>query len=107
MRGAGIVWFFRKEVASILSQFQIAVHSQWDISHNTTDYKRLGKLGDLCYNARTSEGIRCKFSPVSKGLHVARIDENTDGCFFGRRIPDNSANFGMAIYYTILSGKST
>ena len=84
MRDVGMVWFFRKGVANILSQFRIAVHSQWDISHNTTDYKRSERLDDLCYKVRTSEGIRCKFSPMSKGLHVARIDENTDGCFFGQ-----------------------
>ena len=83
----------------------MVVHSKWDISHNTIDYKRSERLEDLCYKVRTSEGVRYKFSHTSKGLHMLRIDKDTDECFFGRCIPDNCIDFGIAICHTILSNK--
>ena len=103
MRGVGTVWFFREGVANILSQFWIAVYSRWEIMRTTKDHRKIGYFEDLCYKIVTSEGIKCKFTPTLKGLHVLRVNEDTDGCFFGRSISDNSTACGMAMCHTILS----
>ena len=103
MRGVGIVWFFRDGVANIISQFRIAVHSKCDISYSTGDYKKSGRIEDLAYKVKTSEGIKCKFTPTEKGPYVLKIDKKTNGCFFGREIPDNETNFGMAMCHTMIS----
>ena len=77
--------------------------SKWDISYSTEDYRRLGRMEDLAYKVTTSEGIKCKFTPTEKGLHVLKIDQKTNSCFFGRKIPNNRINFGMAMCYAIIS----
>ena len=103
MRGVGTVWFFREGIVNILSQFQVAIYSKWDITYTTKDYRKTGRLEDLCYKVVTNEGIQCKFTPTSKGLHVLRVNEDTDDYFFGKSISDNGTDFSMAMYHTILS----
>ena len=60
-------------------------------------------MKDLAYKVTKSKGIRCKFTLTVKGLHILKVDEDTNGCFFGRKIPDNGTNFGLAMFYTIIS----
>ena len=57
MRDVRTVWFFREGVANILSQFQIAVHSKYNITYTTKDYRKRERLEDLCYKVVTKEGI--------------------------------------------------
>ena len=81
----------------------MTVHSKWDITHTTKDYRKIGHLEDLYQKVVTSKGIQCEFTPISKGLHVLQVNDNTDGCFFRRSILDNTTDFGIAICNTILS----
>ena len=67
------------------------------------DYEKSRHVKDLYYRVVTSEGVKCKFSLIPKGLYVLRINEDTNSCFFGRKILDNSTNFKLCMYYAMLS----
>ena len=68
--GVGTVWFYPPGVANILSQYRMAVFSNWDIEYSTKRFKKLGDVRDLSYNCVTSEGVEVRFDPTEQGLHV-------------------------------------
>ena len=64
----GTVWFYPKEVANILLQHIMALHSEWDIDYSTKLFRQSGDAEDLSYEVVTVEGFYCKFKPTLKGL---------------------------------------
>ena len=104
MRGFGTAWFYKQKVANILSQFWIVTHSNWNKSYATKNYRKSRRLvEDVVYEVITSEGVKCKFKLILNGLYVLKMSENTDRCFFGKKIYDNSIDCRMAMCYAILS----
>ena len=92
IRGVGIVWYYLKGVANILSQFMMALHGVWDIEYSTKTFNKTGIIEDLCFNVMKEEGFKCTFDPTSKGLHVHASDKSDCGNMFSSEGLEKNSN---------------
>jgi len=69
------------------------------ISYNTDKYSQTGKVEDLYYEILMREGVQYKFKLILEGLHAYLVLRNTDGNIFGSNMPNNSIDYGKAMYH--------
>ena len=63
--------------------------SKWKINGSTQKHLGSSVIEDVCYEVATTEGVRCNFKPVPKGLHTYEVSENTNGNIFGSLVADH------------------
>ena len=89
MPKVGAVWFYKKGVANILSQYRIATLSKWIIKYSTKRFHQTRRVKNLSYDVVTTEGIKCRFKLMPERLHVYEVSPVTNKNIFGTITIDN------------------
>ena len=75
-------------------QFRMIAHSKWHMAFDTSKHHSSSNIEDLSYDATILEGIKCKFSLTSEGLHVYKIRSRNRNNIFSNKTTDNVTMFG-------------
>ena len=78
----------------MLSQFRMVVFSKWRMTHNTYKHNQTGDVNALYYDAVTSQGFECKFTPDIQGLQAYKVNHKNRNKLFGSKVHDNGSMFG-------------
>ena len=72
--GVGVVWYYPKGSANVLSQYRMITLSRWSVHYSTDRYKNTGNPTDLAYVCTTTQKKVLRFTPTSQGLHCCPKD---------------------------------
>ena len=88
MPGVGVCWYYADGIVNVISQAKAVRENGFKIDYSTRKDKN--RLHDLTFLVKTKEGVKLKFVPNKKGLHVLNCksyyDPVNDGCVFGKWI---------------------
>ena len=103
--GVGIVWFFDKGIANIVSQFWLAAYSKWHMSYNTNKFHHTRNGCNLYYEVTTQERVKCQFILTLKGLHAFTTDKKNSKTDFGIKMISNSVICRSRSYHITITNR--